>query len=198
MVQKTQKLYCYVDETGQDTEGMLFIVVSVVVARDRDQLDRYLEETERTSGIGKKKWVRAKSTPTSRDQYLESIITGDFKNKIFYSRYSNTGTGTYEYLTVLAIAKSVTMYREKHRIGDDYKVSITIDGLKGSEGLRVGRELRELGIKSRKIRGARDQSEPFIRLADRIAGLVRDTDNNKQAYSAVKQQLEKQSIISKI
>lgn len=42
----TNKLYCYVDETGQDTMGQLFIVVAVIVASERDKLDRYLEEAE--------------------------------------------------------------------------------------------------------------------------------------------------------
>jgi len=195
---KTHKLYCYVDETGQDTKGRLFIVVAVVVAAERDKLNQYLEEAERTSGIGKRKWVRAKSVTTSRDQYLESISTADLQHKIFYGRYTNPGTGAYEYLTVLAIAQAVTMYREKHQVSSDYKVSITLDGLKGSEGQRVGRELRELGVKSRKIRGARDESEPFSRLADRIAGLVRDAEESGQSYTSVRRQLEKQKIITEL
>ena len=195
---KTHKLYCYVDETGQDTKGRLFIVVAVVVAAERDKLNQYLEEAERKSGIGKRKWVRAKSMTASRDQYLASIRTGDLKHKIFYGRYTNPGTGAYEYLAVLAIAQAVTRYREKHRVSSDYKVSITIDGLKGSEGQRVGRELRELGVKSRKIRGARDESEPWIRLADRIAGLVRDAEESRQSYTSVRRQLEQQKIITEL
>jgi hypothetical protein len=119
--------------------------------------------------------------------------------KVFYSQYDNTGTGAFEYLTVLAIAKAVNAYRERHNVSEDYKVSITIDGLKGSEGLRVGRELRELGIKSRKVRGARDESEPFIRLADRLAGLVRDAETGEQQdYKTRRRQLEKQRIITEL
>jgi hypothetical protein len=115
------------------------------------------------------------------------------------SQYDNTGTGAFEYLTVLAIAKAVNAYRERHNVSEDYKVSITIDGLKGSEGLRVGRELRELGIKSRKVRGARDESEPFIRLADRLAGLVRDAETGEQqGYKTRRRQLEKQRIITEL
>ncbi len=195
---KTDKLYCYVDETGQDTEGRLFVVVAVIVANERDKLNRYLEAAEHDSGIGKRKWVRAKSVTTSRDQYLESVSTGDLKDRIYYSYYTDSGTGAFEYLTVLAIAKAVNTYREIRRIGNNYKVSITIDGLKGSEGQRIGRELRELGIKSRKRRGARDESEPIVRLADRIAGLVRDAESGGQAYKTVQRQLEKQKIITRL
>ncbi len=186
---KTHKLYCYVDETGQDTEGLLFVVVAVVVANERDQLSQYLEAVEHDSGIGKRKWVRAKSVATSRDQYLASVSTDELKQKIFYSSYADSGKGTFEYLTVLAIAKAVHTYRETHRMGDDYKVSITIDGLKGAEGQRIGRELRELGIKIRKIRGARDESEPLLRLADRIAGLVRDAESGGRVYKAIQRHL---------
>jgi hypothetical protein len=38
------KFYCYVDETGQDTFGELFIVSVVVSAADRDSLVSTLEE----------------------------------------------------------------------------------------------------------------------------------------------------------
>jgi urease gamma subunit len=195
---KSHKLYCYVDETGQDTQGRLFIVVAVVVADERHKLDMYLEEAEKASGIGKKKWVRAKAAPESRDQYLESVGAGDFRNKLFYSKYTETGTGAYEHLTVLAIAQAVNQYREKHRLKDEYKVSVTIDGLKRSEETRVGKQLRELGIKSRKIRGARDASEPLIRLADRIAGLVRDADDKGKTYQTLRRHLEKRGIINKL
>ena len=194
----THKLYCYVDETGQDTKGQLFIVVTVVIAEERYRLDAYLEAAEKTSGIGKKKWVRAKTALDSRNQYLESVGAGDFKNKLFYSQYADTGTGAYEQLTVLAIAQAISQYRAKHRLTDDYKVSVTIDGLKRAEETRVGKQLRELGIKSRKIRGARDASEPLIRLADRIAGLVRDAASDGRDYKALQRQLEKQEIINKL
>lgn len=194
----THKLYCYVDETGQDTKGQLFIVVTVVVAEERYRLDAYLEAAEKTSGIGKKKWVRAKTALDSRNQYLESVGAGDFKHKLFYSQYAETGTGAYEQLTVLAIAQAISQYRTKHRLTDDYKVSVTIDGLKRAEEARVGKQLRELGIKSRKIRGARDASEPLIRLADRIAGLVRDAASDGRDYKVLQRQLEKQGIINKL
>ncbi len=49
-----QKIYCYVDETGQDTKGEFFLV-SVVIAKDeRDNLIEKLEEIERSTGKGRK------------------------------------------------------------------------------------------------------------------------------------------------
>ena len=32
----TQKFYCYVDETGQDTQGELFIVSVVIADQERE------------------------------------------------------------------------------------------------------------------------------------------------------------------
>lgn len=195
---KSHKLYCFVDETGQDTKGQLFIVVTVVVAEERHKLDTYLEQAEKASGIGKKKWVRAKAAYAGCNQYLESVATGDFKNKLFFSQYSETGVGAYEHLTVLAIAQAVNRYREKHGLKDDYQVSVTIDGLKRPEEARVSKKLRELGIKPRKTRGARDDSEPLIRLADRIAGMVRDTGGAGRNYGAIRKRLEKQKIVQEL
>lgn len=43
------KTYAYVDETGQDTYGQLFIVSVVVVRGDRDPLRQALQGIERTS-----------------------------------------------------------------------------------------------------------------------------------------------------
>ena len=39
----TKKIYCYVDETGQDTKGKLFIVSIVVVGKDKDLFQKAVE-----------------------------------------------------------------------------------------------------------------------------------------------------------
>ncbi len=33
----THKLFCYVDETGQDTQGRLFVVAVVVTGSEREE-----------------------------------------------------------------------------------------------------------------------------------------------------------------
>ena len=50
-----KKLYCYVDETGQDTYGEKFIVVSIVVSDEREEVLDLLEEAEVKSGKTKRK-----------------------------------------------------------------------------------------------------------------------------------------------
>lgn len=39
-----KKLYCYVDETGQDTKGKLFIVVVVIVENSKEEFITFLEQ----------------------------------------------------------------------------------------------------------------------------------------------------------
>lgn len=56
-----RKLYCYVDESGQDTEGRIF-VVAVVVVSDKEALLQLCEQFERESGKGKFKWGKAENT----------------------------------------------------------------------------------------------------------------------------------------
>lgn len=45
-----QKLYCYVDETGQDTEGQLFLVSVVVTEQEQESFAHELERIEAESG----------------------------------------------------------------------------------------------------------------------------------------------------
>ena len=45
-----QKLYCYVDETGQDPALNVFIVVTVVRAGEQDDLRNALTAAERLAG----------------------------------------------------------------------------------------------------------------------------------------------------
>ncbi|MBI2599976.1 hypothetical protein HYW43_03590 [Candidatus Daviesbacteria bacterium] len=42
-----QKLYCYVDETGQDTQGELFIVSVVVAKNDREEIPSHWKSLSR-------------------------------------------------------------------------------------------------------------------------------------------------------
>lgn len=62
-----QKIYCYVDETGQDTKGELFLV-SVVIAKDeRDNLIEKLEEIERSTRKRRRRRFAENSGPARRN-----------------------------------------------------------------------------------------------------------------------------------
>lgn len=160
------KLYCFVDETGQDTEGRLFIVSIVIAQKDREETEKLLEKIEKETGKGKTKWIRSKRE--FKISFLERVLSSKvFTNKIFYSLSKDTKA--YREITLITIASAIATFREKN-----YKALIFIDGLQRSEIFRVGSGLRKIGVHTHKVRGIKDESNAIIRLADAIAGLVRE------------------------
>ena len=162
-----QKLYCYVDETGQDTKGDLFIVAVIVTGQERDKLLAVCEQLEKVSGKGKFKWSKAKHE--LRMRYLRHIFADDrFAGKLRYCLFRNTRD--YDTATIEAIAKAV---RSKPP-ADRYTTLIYVDGLTKTKRREYGVRLRKLGLPVRQVRGiARDESNALIRLADTTAGFVR-------------------------
>ena len=49
-----QKLYCYVDETGQDIGSKFFLVSVVILEKERDEIRQKLRELEKLSGKNKR------------------------------------------------------------------------------------------------------------------------------------------------
>lgn len=184
-----QKIYCYVDETGQDTEGKLFLVSVVVAEEERDELRENLKEIEKLSGKNKK-WTKAKRI--QREAYIRQVIASKaFWGRIYYSLYKDTKA--YLDLTILSTAKVVHDKAKK-----PYQVIIFVDGLNRSERFRFGTGLRRLKVDVKKVRGIRDESDALIRLADAVAGFVRDSlEDDKIMYNLYKQ-AEKNKIIKKI
>lgn len=46
-----QKLYCYVDETGQDTEGQIFVVSIVLTGKERDESNAFIKLSNAVAGL---------------------------------------------------------------------------------------------------------------------------------------------------
>ncbi len=161
------KLYCYVDENGQDTKGDIFIVSVVVTGKERDLLLQRCEEIEQKSGKKKDKWGRSKAK--RRLDYIKLILSDkNFKGKLRYSIYHNQVN--YDMTTIVGIAKAIH-YKEP----SEYATIVYVDGLKKSKRQEYGSELRKLGIPTRKVQGvAKDENNALIRLADAVAGFVRD------------------------
>jgi hypothetical protein len=160
-----QKLFCYVDETGQDTRGELFIVAVVATGQERDQLRRTCEAIERDSRKGRRKWV--KTTYSRRLAYIQKVLEKPiFRGKLNFAVYRDTQD--YSSLTVQVIIRALHITSET-----DYGATILIDGLPRSMEQVVGLQLRRSGIHAKKVRGLKDESDALIRLADAICGLVR-------------------------
>lgn len=80
-----QKLYCYVDETGQDTEGKLFLVAVVLKKiEDLEILEKKLEKIEESTGKKQAKWK--KISWKLKSKYLEELLKiKELQNSIFFS-----------------------------------------------------------------------------------------------------------------
>ncbi len=161
-----RKLYCYVDESGQDSVGRLFIVSVVIAESERDKLVKQLEAVEFATGKGRRKWTQTRDK--SKWAYIQGIFNiPELKNKLSYTLYYNV----IDYLprTILATAQAITTY-----VAGDYKAIVFIDGLPKSQTRWFGRELRHLRIKTEKVRGVRkEEASALMRLADAVCGFVR-------------------------
>ena len=100
----------------------------------------------------------------------------NLKGRIFFDIFS--ATKEYIELTSLATAKAILKKSE----GDRYEVTVFVDGLKKKEIEVFTKGLRDLYIKTKKIRGVKkDENNAYIRLVDAICGLIRDTNENEWA-----------------
>ena len=168
-----QKIYCYVDESGQDTKGSVFIVSVVVTGKERNELLDLCEKIEKESAKNKDKWGRAKYI--RRIDYISRIFSNKlFKGKLRYSIYHEQTS--YDLATITGIAKAVH-FKEP----EEYTALVYVDGLSKNKRQEYGSELRKLGIPTRKVQGVnKDENNALIRLADAVAGFVRDVITDKK------------------
>lgn len=178
------KLYAYVDESGQDTDGRLFVVGVVVTGTQRDAVFQQLEALEQRSGKGRVKWRRAK--PAYREAYIDGLTSlSSLAESLFYVRF--TQGQAYIDLTAEATARAV-----KAKAQGAYRVSISVDGLTRTEQQVFANSLRARGIGPRKIRGVRDEkSDAGIRLADALCGLIRDAEEQQKWASKALSRLQR-------
>jgi len=162
---RPNKLYAYIDETGQDTQGAIFIVTVVLVAGNRDAMRRRLGAIERSSNKKARKW--SKTRPQHRIAYIQQILnTDELIGTIYFSQYRDSKA--YVDLTILSTAKAILDHT-----AEPSQATIFVDGLGRAERHRFAAGLRKLRVQVDKVRGTRDDSEEYIRLADAIAGFVR-------------------------
>jgi len=190
---KSHKLYCYIDETGQDTLGAFFIVAIVVTDDQQHELEKSLEAIEQS--VGKRtKWMKTRDKV--RAAYGDALTKSDLPAMIFVKTFEPSGRGSFDDLEVLAAAQAISSYREVHNIREDeYKLTITVDGLSRTVAARMGSEFRKLGIKPRKIVGKKDESSAVIRLADAIAGLAREAHEGRSEYKKLEAKLKHTKVL---
>ena len=165
MISNAQKIYCYIDETGQDAGSDFFVVVVIATDKEQNLLRRKLLEIESLTKIGQRKWH--KSQFKRNKYYIQLVIKKEIgKREVFFGRYKKPIP--YFFPMLETIEKAILDKAEK-----DYKSIIYVDGIDKKKAAELTNALRLRKIKLEFVRSARDESEPLIRLADRWAGCIR-------------------------
>lgn len=185
-----QKIYCYVDETGQDTKSEFFIVVAIVNDKDQNLLRRNLYEIESLTKIGKRKWH--KSSFDRRKQYLNLLIKKDIcKGDIYFGHYKKPIP---YFLPMLEVLEKAIIDKAK----EDYKAIVYVDGIDKKKANELTNALRVRKIKLELVKSKRDESEPLIRLADRWAGCIRASFLQKKEYRDILERAKNKKFIKEV
>ena len=190
MVQK-QKIYCYVDETGQDVGSPFFVVVAVISSGDQNQLREILEDIEKETKIFKRKWYRAGHE--QRQGFLNSVIqkNGLFVT-VFYQQYKKPVL--YFSLWVEVIYNAIIKVAK----WDEYIAKIFVDGIDRKKAAELTGSLRLRGLKLTLVQGRRDETDALIRLADRWAGCVRSGKEGDTDLKRILSIAEKSGMVTEI
>ena len=185
-----QKLYAYVDESGQDTEGRFYVVSVALFGTDRDTVLTRLEALEDRTGKGRVKWRRARYA--FRQAYIAGLLDMPLlAESIFVTTFRHARN--YLDLTVEGTARAITAKTQ----GSPYRVTIFVDGLTRPEQATFTHRLRARGIARKKVRGVRDErSNAGVRLADALCGLIRDADEGEPWALAILAQLRQRGVVT--
>ena len=193
-----KKLYCYVDESGQDTGAKagrerVFVVAVAVFEENRAELEKTCEQYERDSGKRQLKWMKANRE--SKLTYLRLIVANDhFKGVMCYSVSKPVIKPDYDLRTIIGIAKAVQWRKPQL----DYTSDIYVDGISETKQTEYANELRKLGVHVRRIHKARDESHALIRLADTLAGLAREVAEGNEESAVLMRQATRKGIITEL
>jgi hypothetical protein len=171
------KLYCYVDETGQDAASDIFVVVAVVTAREQEPLRQALMDVEHLAGTGRRKWHKSRSS--LRLRYLTMSLERHLGfGEIFFGSYPKPLPYFFPLLEVLEQAIKI-------KAVPPYSARVYVDGIDHKKAAELTNALRLRGISLEMVKGRRDESEPIIRLADRWAGCIRGALQGEYAEQVV-------------
>jgi Protein of unknown function (DUF3800) len=170
-----QKLCCFVDESGQETSGRIFVVTVIISGERYKQLMTLCETYERLSQKGRRKWHSA--DPKPRLDFIRLVI-GDsrFEGVLCYSTFQNQVKPAFDAFTVDTLASVIASKLDKGH----YVVEAWIDGLSKTKRTEYANSLRGKGLQNVHLHRVRkEDSNALIRLADSLAGLLRDAIDAK-------------------
>lgn len=178
-----QKLYCYVDETGQDLGSEFFVVVTIVTDKQQEELRRELCKIEKLSGTDERKWH--KSRPARRLKYIQLLLEkGLGKGEVYFGHYQKPLP---YFLPILETIKRAIVFKSQK----NYQATVYIDGIDKRKAVELTNSLRISGVNLGLVKSKRDESEPLIRLADMWAGCIRQAllkrEKEKELFELAKQ-----------
>lgn len=160
------RLFLFVDESGQDTHGKLFLV-GIVAIKDNPESYRVIcESAEQASGKAFTKW--ADSGVKVKLNYIGRILHEPaFIGCLFFALFHDTKN--YQAATVETITRALACI-DSPASG----ATVFIDALPKSNQQKIALDLRRMGTGVNKVRGIRrDENDSLIRLADSLCGLAR-------------------------
>lgn len=186
-----RKLYCYVDESGQDTEGELFVVAVVLAPEDRDELLRVLAVIEIQTGKGRRKW--SKTTRARQFAYIQRVLLLPLlRDKLYCAVYNDTKE--YLTLTVQTIRAALSTID-----ATNYQVTVLIDALPPTQERVVNNLLHRAGLAVKDVRGVRrEENDTLIRLADATCGFVRAAHENQPEMRALFERVVRRGILKEV
>ena len=171
----TQKLYAYGEETGQDTYGRIFVVTVIISDQNYQTLTALCEAYERASGKGRRKWHG--TAPQLRLEFMRQVIGDDrFRGALCYAKLQRQAQPDFDAFTVDTLAAAIA---RKLNTGH-YVVETWIDGLSKTKRTEYANALRGKGLQNIHLHRVRKEGgNTLIRLADSLAGLLRDAIEDK-------------------
>jgi hypothetical protein len=170
---KKQKLYAYVDESGQDDTSKFFVVVSIVTVKNQDQLREQLLHVESEAKTYALKWNQ--SHHDRRMKYLslglDRKIGAGF---VFVGRYLKPVP--YFHAVASVIEKAIKQVAD----GKKHLAIVRVDGINKKFAVALTNALRANGVSLKQVQGKKDEGEVLIRFADMWAGCIRSALLNEQ------------------
>ena len=175
-------VYAFVDETFNPYMDDFFLVsILVINCTSKKELFEHnvykkLIDAEAASHIKAKKWFKCsgRQDHKRRVRYINIILESTiFTNNLFFGY--DFGIKAHRKIDEMAIyiAESLSSFYIINAI-ETTKAIISIDGLDRSNHGLITNRLNRRSARTKKIIGVKkDESNPFIRLVDRICGLAR-------------------------
>lgn len=163
---KRQKIYVYVDESGQDDLSKIFVVVSVVTISNQEQLREELLQVESDANTHALKWNQCRHD--RRMEYLLLVLRRRIgAGFVFMGRFKKPVPYFHPVASVIEKAIKQAMGEEK------YLAIVRVDGINKKIATALTNALRANGISLKQVKGKRDEGEVLIRFADMWAGCIR-------------------------